>query len=331
MKIIPYTIEWKEAWIQFARNHPNATIFQSPFMLELYNSLTNYKSTALIAVEADEVIGVLTNFTERYPNLPKQISRNIVFGAPLAQNEDQQIAEALLKAYIRLNRFQSIFSEFRNLSKEPPFRNVFNSLHADYTPHLDIVFDLKKGSEQLWKEVSGTRRKQITRGYNRGASVREIPLSDATSLRSCYSIIEKLYMKLKLPLPAYSIIENAVSLSCDHYSLKCFAVYFEEEIIGSRFVLCYKDLIYDWYAASREEHYDKYPNDILPWEIIKWGAENGYSVFDFGGAGHPDKPYGVRDYKLKFGGRLIQPGRYKIYHIPFIKPMISLLYKLKGK
>ena len=36
-----------------------------------------------------------------------------------------------------------------------------------------------------------------------------------------------------------------------------------------------------------------------------WGAENGYRLCNFGGAGKRDEEYGVRDFKAKFGGELI--------------------------
>jgi serine/alanine adding enzyme len=32
-------------------------------------------------------------------------------------------------------------------------------------------------------------------------------------------------------------------------------------------------------------------------------------VMDFGGAGRPNEPYGVRDFKAKYGGRLVDFGR----------------------
>ena len=43
---------------------------------------------------------------------------------------------------------------------------------------------------------------------------------------------------------------------------------------------------------------------------MEWGLNNGYSVLDFGGAGKPNEKYGVRDYKMKFGGELVNFGRY---------------------
>ena len=45
------------------------------------------------------------------------------------------------------------------------------------------------------------------------------------------------------------------------------------------------------------------------WDIIRWGAKNGYGVLDFGGAGKPGEEYGVRDFKSKFNGKLVNFGR----------------------
>ena len=40
-------------------------------------------------------------------------------------------------------------------------------------------------------------------------------------------------------------------------------------------------------------------------------AEERFKSFDFGGAGKPDVPYGVRDHKLKFGGQMVEYGRFE--------------------
>ena len=100
--------------------------------------------------------------------------------------------------------------------------------------------------------------------------------------------------------------------------LKTFVAVSNEEIIGCRMVLCYGDIVYDWYAGASEKHLDKYPNDFLPWKVMQWGSLNGYKYFDFGGAGKPNEAYGVRDHKLKFGGNLIEYGRFEKIHNNFM-------------
>lgn len=44
------------------------------------------------------------------------------------------------------------------------------------------------------------------------------------------------------------------------------------------------------------------------------GAENGCRVYDFGGAGKPDKEYRVGDFKAKYGGELVSYGRNACLH-----------------
>jgi lipid II:glycine glycyltransferase (peptidoglycan interpeptide bridge formation enzyme) len=74
--------------------------------------------------------------------------------------------------------------------------------------------------------------------------------------------------------------------------------------------------MYGWYGGM-DRAYSKYvPNELLMWNVLKWGAENGYCQYDFGGAGRPDEEYGVRDFKAKFGGKLVCYGRNTYIHLP---------------
>jgi dTDP-D-glucose 4,6-dehydratase len=69
-------------------------------------------------------------------------------------------------------------------------------------------------------------------------------------------------------------------------------------------------------------------NELLKWHILHWGAENGYRVYDFGGAGKPDEPYGVRDFKAKFGGELVNFGRNICIHAPTRLKLSQAGYRL---
>jgi lipid II:glycine glycyltransferase (peptidoglycan interpeptide bridge formation enzyme) len=63
-------------------------------------------------------------------------------------------------------------------------------------------------------------------------------------------------------------------------------------------------------------------------EVFLWGHERGFTRFDFGGAGKPNVPYGVRDYKLKFGGELVNTGRMIRIHRPFNYAFATKAYRL---
>ncbi len=140
-------------------------------------------------------------------------------------------------------------------------------------------------------------------------------------------------MRAKLPIPNYSFFENIYKKSQDNFGFKIYSAKFESKIIGCMLALVYKNTIYDFYAGANEEYYNKYPNDLIPWEVFLWGKKNDFTQFDFGGAGKPNIPYGVRDYKKKFGGVFVNYGRFENIHKPLLMRLgklgIQILKKIK--
>ncbi len=93
----------------------------------------------------------------------------------------------------------------------------------------------------------------------------------------------------------------------------------------------YKDILYGWYNGM-DRNYGRYlPNELLMWNILNWGRNNGYRLYDFGGAGKPDVEYGVREFKAKFGGTLVCFGRNTFVHAPFRLRLSTLGYELLRK
>ena len=134
----------------------------------------------------------------------------------------------------------------------------------------------------------------------------------------CIELIIDNYKRIGLPCPNRLFFHNTAKYLFSTDNFKMFIVKFNNDIISCRFVLCYKGLVYDWYAGTDCDHLDKYPNDYLLWKILTWAKRSGYHTFDFGGAGKPYIPYGVREYKLKFGGELYDFGRFVMAHKPFL-------------
>jgi lipid II:glycine glycyltransferase (peptidoglycan interpeptide bridge formation enzyme) len=49
---------------------------------------------------------------------------------------------------------------------------------------------------------------------------------------------------------------------------------------------------------------------LATWAGIEYAANHHFDKFDFMGAGKPDESYGVREFKSKFGGTLLEHGRF---------------------
>lgn len=307
---------------------PVTTFFQSPIYYKSCFDNPTTKPIYFIAYANNEVVGVLLIVRQvhiNFPILKFLSSRDLIIGGPLAEFDSFEIIRLLLEDYMKLDRLP-IYTEIRNLTDSNSTKNLFIPKNFIFEDHLDILFNLNLSEEYLWKNVNSTRRKQINRAIREGCLFKEDTNID--TLIECYKIIQLVYKRIKLPLPSFTFFKSMLENSNSLYELKIFVVKYNNLVIGCRLCLLSNHTIYDYYAGALDDFYNKYPNDLLPWEIIKWGKQAGFKLFDFGGAGKPNVPYSVRDYKLKFGGNLVNYGRYVKIHNKFLMQVGKLGLKL---
>ena len=112
-----------------------------------------------------------------------------------------------------------------------------------------------------------------------------------------------------------------------------FLIEYKSQIIGG--IMCpifNKKVIYEWFVCGLDGKYKGiYPSVLATWAAIDYANCNNIDVFDFMGAGKPDQDYGVRDFKSKFGGRLINYGRYEKVHQPMMFEIAKVGFKLWQK
>lgn len=331
-KFVDATQISREKWQDFTDNNENCNIFSTPYMYDVWNATPCYRSFAFFAIDRNEEIkGILSGYLQTVsPGIFSKIStRVILMQTPVAI--DDEALSTLLKYYTNYMKRKAVYTEIRNNYDTSSQRHIYEGLGFNFEDHLNIIVDLSQEEDVIFAQINSTRRKQIKRGYKRGAQLQIEYGSNMEIIGKCYDIIYSLYTRLGLPYPEKSHIDNAFNFANINIYPVCFYLNFNEQIIGTRIVLCYKNCIYDWYAASLEDQYDKYPNDILPWEIFRWGHQNKFTNFDFGGAGKPNVPYGVRDYKMKFGGKLVNYGRYNFVHNPIKMKIAEVGFKIYQK
>jgi serine/alanine adding enzyme len=321
-------IEEKE-WSNFVINHPQGNIFQSP---EFYNTVLKTKEwiPSCLGLKKNGVLeGILVSVVQSEGSGLKRIfsSRDIIWGAPLVKCN--YYIEPLLSSYNNINNNRSIYTQFRNLFDLNTAKTIYEKKGYYFCDHLNIYNNISGNPEDILKSMHKMRRRNIRLAQRKGLSFREI--KNENELKECYIIIKILYNKIKLPLPSYNFFLTFYRNLNIHGFIKIFGCFANDGIVAFRFVLCYKKNIYDWYAASKQEYSGYYPNDYLLWKIMEWGNSKGYELFDFGGAGKPNKAYGVRDYKLKFGGILVNYGRFERINKPLLYQLSKLGFKIYQK
>ncbi len=319
-------------WGAFVLEHPDGNIFQSPDIVRFYEATGEYKPVTLFSIDkSGKVAGIVVAYIIRDGKfLTRQLSsRAIIAGGPLIKKGEEQSANALISEIKRRTTGKVNYIQVRNLFSASGLTDKFIGNGFVYEDHLNVLIDLTKNTEVLQSELHPSRRKQIGRAIRRGVEIVMPEKPDRIILDACYSILSSVYEKAGLPLPSSLFFYEAFHVLEAIKRLKLFLAIYNGSIIAFRYVLMYKDVIYDWFAGSATEYNDKYPNDILPWSIIQWGKEQGFKTFDFGGAGHPDEQYGVRDYKIKFGGSMVNFGRYIYVSRPLIYYPAKYYLKLK--
>jgi lipid II:glycine glycyltransferase (peptidoglycan interpeptide bridge formation enzyme) len=307
-------------------------IFQTMALFRVYQETKKYSpiNVAVVDPRSQEIQGVMIGVVIREMNgfLGNFSARSIVQGGPLvASTSNKDVIVELVSKYDSLVSHSALYTEIRNICDVQGELNCIDNY--TYIDHLNFLINLNQPEEDLWSQIHKSRRKNINRAEKAGVVVEEIVNPD--KLPIFYKLLVETYKNVKVPLVDVSLFESAFQHLVPKGLVKFFLARHGDDYIGARAVLLYKDGIYDWYAGAAVDTLSFYPNECLVWHILKWGIKNNYSVFDFGGAGEPNKPYGPREFKRRFGGELVNYGRNSRKYSPVKIKIAEFGFKLYRK
>lgn len=309
----------EEDWRRFVENHNAGNVFHTPDMFEVFRRTNKHTPDLWAAVDGKTVLALLlpvriTLFGGILSNLT---TRSIVYGSILCApaSEDEEATRLLLKAYKRATGRKSLFTELRNISKLDEFQPALSQEGFAYQDHLNYLIKLDSSPEEVFQNIGRRTRKNIRHGLNQGRVVIEV-VNKREDIAACYELIRKTYEGAKVPLADSSLFEAAFDLLHPKNMIRFSLARVDGTPVAVSVELLYKDVIFGWYSGLDRSFGSYSPNELLMWDILKWGAENGYRVYDFGGAGNPNEKYSVRDFKAKFGGELVCYGRNTYVHQP---------------
>ena len=307
-------------WSEFVHNHPKGNIFQTPEMAEVYRRTKNYEPITLAAVDTEtgDVVAVLLAviIKERGGILKHFSTRSVIHGGPLfVEGEKGRDATLLLlREYEQVIKQKVLFTKVRMLHEMPQLSLIFKEVNYEYEDHLNFLADLTIGVDELWKQLYKSKRQAINKAKRIGVSVEEI--EDKKRIPIFYELVKESYRNSKTPLADISLFESVFDVLVPKNMCKFFLAKYKDNYVASTCFLCYRDYIFDWYGGVDRKFSACRANELLEWYSLKWSAENGYRVFDFGGAGKPDEPYGPRQFKKEFGGKLVNYGWWMKVHSP---------------
>jgi predicted N-acyltransferase len=271
----------------------------------------------LVPVEITLLNGPLRRFT----------SRAVAYGSVLA-TQDGEGAEALselLKTYKHETRNRALFTELRNLSDLAGIQAILRDHGFVYEDHLNYLISLKGSPDDVFERFGRRTRKNIRRGLKQGKVCIEV-VQERAQMEECYRLLDQVYRHAQVPLADPSLFEAAFDLLQPKGMLRITLARVDQVPVAVSFELLYKAVIHGWYGGSNRDYGAYVPNELVTWHILKWGTENGYELYDFGGAGKPEEEYGVRDFKAKFGGELVCFGRNTCVYSPALLALSKVGY-----
>ena len=314
----------KNVWRSFIEKFPNRNIFHSPEMAKVFQESDGFETYPIFVIENKMVyafaLAVLVKIDSIFPQ--KFTNRLIMYASPLYDNSEKgEIAlKLLLKKAYEIAIKNSLFLEIRNSELFPADHDQRILSDAKYIPYQNYFIDLSKGSDSIWSNLNSYTRNHCRKYIKKGAVIREIRNDE---LENAVQLMENLYKEKKVPFLNRSIFFKAFEkLKKD--MIRFMVLEYTSKIIATRISLNYGNTVLDWYAAADSKYKDFYPNDALVWDTLKWGCDNDYSLFDFGGGAIKGQYYGPAKFKEKYRGKLVEYGRYRF-------PSNKLVYYLANK
>ena len=336
------------------------TWFQTPEAYGFYESLPELFRPFVIAVERVNELGnervselkvICVGYITVEQATIKQFftRRAIILGGPVIANdcteaEVQTLMEAvreqpILNPSLKGRTSDSpIYIECRNFNDYSRWKSAFEKAGFEYKKHLNFHVDCSE-KEAMWDRLSENRKRQIrkqpTHTLPEGKAC--MTAQSEEEIREWYGILEKLYRtKVKTPLWPVEFFLEAYRQGVG----KFLRVKHNGKVIGGTMITSDKmsaaeplndtaklpnaacGTVYEWFECGMNVEYkEQYPSVMATWAGMKYAAEHGCARYDMMGAGEPDVPYGVRDFKSEFGGEMVEHGRWLCVTQP-------LLYKI---
>jgi len=296
-------------WNALVAGSTTASFFQTPECYAFYASLSFLQPFVYAVSENGTLMGLVCGYVISDGNFIKRFfSRRAIVpgGLLLDDNISNEALQSLLNHVKQALSKKSIYIEIRNFTDYSAFRDTFESGGFDYQLHLNFHVATQNVDSAL-SQLNSTKRRDVKLSRREGAEWLET--SNVNDVKAYYELLSQLYKtKIKTPLFPLDFFEKLIQ--CPQGKL--FVVKHQGSIIGGSVCVLLRDrTVYEWFVCGLDgQTKNIYPSTLATWAGIEYAASNGFTRFDMMGAGKPDEGYGVREFKSKFGGELVEYGRF---------------------
>lgn len=255
-------------WDAYVRRTQGAGFFHLSGWRNVITRTYGHETRYLIARDGDEIRGVLPLFVIRNRLLGTSISTPP--GAILAS--DTQAGQALLAHAIAYA--DEIDADGVALTAS---QQLWDGDLVTVQRHVTQVVALPPNPDTLWKEISRHKRKNVNKARREGL---EVVFGRTEYADFFYDIFALNLRDLGTPVFDRRLLDNIFAEFPDQTQIA--VARHNGQPVGGLLFFTVEKLIHAMWMASDNAVRDLRPNDLMYWEVMSWGAANGYDCCDTG-------------------------------------------------
>lgn len=275
-------------WDDFVHRHPHGSPFHLIAWKNSIEETFGYRPFYLIALEADQLRGVLPLFLVENLLVRRALisSPFAVYGGVLADSQAvretlhdylQELGESLLIEYVELrNAYPEQCLGFANVSR-----------YVTYTQAIG------PDDKNLLDAIPRKTRAAVRKALKEEFSVR--------TQTSDFAAFEDLHSKnlRRLGTPSFPRKHFARLLENFQDKVNIREIVLQGRVVAAVLSFYFRDQVLPYYGASDPAFNAAAPNNYMYYDLMRWGAQNGYRLFDFGRS--KKEGSGSRDFKAHWG------------------------------
>lgn len=281
MAIKLLTKELEENWRKFVDNSPDSNIYHTLEWKEIAK-VFGHEPIYLLSIEEStgQVNGILPLYYVKGLFGRRMVSVSMRDrGGPVSQN-GQTLSELLRYALDLAQKRKCSYLELKNI--DALFKNVTETLglqQRKFFVQTQIKIDADK--EKMWK---GLHKKSVRWAINKSKKEGVVARwrNNREGIEAFYRLFVSTRHKLGVPVFSFQLFENIYkNFISKGWAGCCLAEYKNRPIAGIIF-FSYRRTIIEAYAASDQKSLNLQPNNLLIWELLCWGKDNGFRILDLG-------------------------------------------------
>lgn len=235
------------------------------------------------------------------------------------------------------DQYQKTFDANNNpatVNQLPNFSGLVISPKVAFYPYSHIV-DLNKSEDELLASMHSKTRYNIRVANRYGVEV--VEKSDDAGFKIYLDLLFETTKRQGFYLHSQKYHQDLWKILKPTDMAHVFLSQYQGQTLSAFMIFTLKDKLFYPYGASKFEHKEVMAQNLLMWEVIRFGKSKNLKYFDMWGSLGPDakeseQGYGFHRFKQGYGGQLVQfVGTYDLVVNPQLYQIYNLVDKYRWK